>query len=131
MRNGGAITLRCSGTASVEFRRRGEFGEHRMLIYKSFMEKKALLEEQLQRERLAISEVVLLEVRRCIEEFGFTHNEVFPAGATGLRKRRAKYFDPRTGRTWSGVGREPAWLRGQDRNRFLIDAISPIKYEDS
>ena len=103
-----------------------------MLIYKSFMEKKALLEEQLERERLAISEAVLLEVRRCIEEFGFTHKEVFPAGAIGSgRKRRPKYFDPRTGQTWSGVGREPVWLRGQDRDRFLIDAMSPVKSEDS
>ncbi|GAU06199.1 TPA: H-NS histone family protein [Burkholderia cepacia] len=103
-----------------------------MLIYKSFMEKKALLEEQLERERLAISEAVLLEVRRCIEEFGFTHKEVFPAGAIGSgRKRRAKYFDPRTGQTWSGVGREPVWLRGQDRDRFLIDVMSPNKSEDS
>ncbi len=131
MRNGSAITLRCTGTASVESRRRAGFGEHRMLIYKSFMEKKALLEAQLERERLAISEAVLLEVRRCIEEFGFTHKEVFPAGAIGRRTRRAKYFDPRTGRTWSGVGREPAWLRGQDRNRFLIDAMSPGESEDS
>ncbi|WP_321966741.1 H-NS histone family protein [Burkholderia cepacia] len=95
-----------------------------MLIYESFMEKKALLEEQLERERLAISETVLLEVRRCIEEFGFTYKDVFPAGAAGARKRRAKYFDPRTGQTWCGVGREPAWLRGQDRDRFLIDRSS-------
>ncbi|VBB15144.1 H-NS histone family protein [Burkholderia stabilis] len=101
-----------------------------MLIYKSFIEKKALLEEQLERERLAISAAVLLEVQRCVEEFGFTRKDVFPADAEGIRKRRAKYFDPRTGQTWSGVGREPLWLRGHDRNQFLIDAISPVPPED-
>ncbi|MGS0894747.1 H-NS histone family protein [Burkholderia stagnalis] len=89
------------------------------------MEKKALLEEQLERERVAISTVVLLEVQRCVEEFGFTRQDVFPADAGGIRKRRAKYLDPRTGQTWSGVGREPMWLRGRDRNEFLIDAMSP------
>ncbi|MEK6356699.1 MAG: H-NS histone family protein [Burkholderia cenocepacia] len=94
-----------------------------MLIYKSYVEKKALLETQLERERLAIAATVLLEVRRCVEEFGFTPNEIFPGdGRTPARKRRAKYFNPDTGQTWSGVGREPTWLRGQDRSRFAIDA---------
>ena len=94
-----------------------------MLIYKSFVEKKALLEAQLDRERLAIAATVLTEVRRCIEEFGFTPQEIFSGdGGTPGRKRRAKYFNPETGQTWSGVGREPAWIRGQDRSRFAIDA---------
>ncbi|NTZ04848.1 H-NS histone family protein [Burkholderia metallica] len=97
-----------------------------MLIYKSFVEKKALLEAQLERERLAIAATVLVEVRRCVEEFGFTSRDIFPAdGGPSTRKRRAKYFNPETGQTWSGVGREPAWIRGQDRSRFAIDA-SPV-----
>ena len=41
------------------------------------------------------------------------------------RKRRLgpvaqKYRDPETGRTWSGRGKEPLWLRGQDRSKFQI-----------
>ncbi|OXI80038.1 H-NS histone [Burkholderia sp. AU33423] len=102
-----------------------------MLIYKSFMEKKALLEEQLDRERLAIAATVLLEIRRCVQEFGFTAKEVFPAqaGVQG-KKRQVKYFNPQTGQSWSGAGREPAWLRGQDRTRFLIDALSKGQPED-
>ncbi|MEX3981858.1 H-NS family nucleoid-associated regulatory protein [Paraburkholderia sp. EG287A] len=32
-----------------------------------------------------------------------------------------KYVDPKTGATWSGRGRAPAWLAGaKDRSRFLI-----------
>ncbi|WP_257010721.1 H-NS histone family protein [Burkholderia ubonensis] len=95
-----------------------------MLIYKSFMEKKALLEEQLEQERLAIAATVLLEVRRCIEEFGFSHDMVFPGVRARGKKRRVKYFNPQTGQSWSGVGREPTWLRGQDRSRFEIEALS-------
>jgi len=30
-----------------------------------------------------------------------------------------KYMDPKTGATWSGRGRAPAWL-GKNRTRFLI-----------
>ncbi|WP_176307835.1 H-NS family nucleoid-associated regulatory protein [Burkholderia ambifaria] len=31
-----------------------------------------------------------------------------------------KYRDPASGKTWSGKGREPAWLTGKDRAAFLI-----------
>ncbi|WP_052001567.1 H-NS histone family protein [Burkholderia paludis] len=44
--------------------------------------------------------------------------------ATGHRVRPAippKYMDPATGRTWTGRGREPQWIRGKDRSVFLID----------
>lgn len=31
-----------------------------------------------------------------------------------------KYRDPATGVTWSGRGKEPAWIRGKKREKFLI-----------
>jgi DNA-binding protein H-NS len=31
-----------------------------------------------------------------------------------------KYRDPKTGATWTGNGKAPAWLNGQDRDEFLI-----------
>ncbi|WP_442873318.1 H-NS family nucleoid-associated regulatory protein [Cupriavidus sp. USMAA2-4] len=31
----------------------------------------------------------------------------------------AKYRNPKTGQTWSGRGRAPAWI-GKQRERFLI-----------
>jgi DNA-binding protein H-NS len=93
-----------------------------MMIYKSYMEKKALLEDQLSRERVAIAAAVLTEIQHCIREFGFTHHDLFPDGLNGAtRKRRAKYFNPQTGETWSGVGKEPRWLRGKDRSQFALD----------
>lgn len=34
----------------------------------------------------------------------------------------AKYADPKTGATWTGRGRAPAWIRDvKDRSKFLID----------
>jgi DNA-binding protein H-NS len=32
----------------------------------------------------------------------------------------AKYRDPATGATWTGRGKEPAWIRGLDKKAFLI-----------
>ncbi|MFM0597187.1 H-NS family nucleoid-associated regulatory protein [Paraburkholderia dilworthii] len=46
---------------------------------------------------------------------------------TGQRKgpQPAMYRDPKSGATWSGRGRAPAWLSGaKDRTRFLIDGAS-------
>jgi DNA-binding protein H-NS len=43
----------------------------------------------------------------------------------GQRKgaQPAKYLDPKTGATWSGRGRAPAWLAAvKDRTRFLVDS---------
>lgn len=35
---------------------------------------------------------------------------------------RAKYRDPKTGATWTGHGRAPAWIASaKDRTKFLID----------
>ncbi|MFC7695045.1 H-NS family nucleoid-associated regulatory protein [Paeniroseomonas aquatica] len=31
-----------------------------------------------------------------------------------------KYQDPATGGTWTGRGREPAWIKGKDRGEFLV-----------
>lgn len=36
-----------------------------------------------------------------------------------------KYRDPKSGATWSGRGRAPAWIAGaKDRNKFLIDGAA-------
>ncbi|WP_438947144.1 H-NS family nucleoid-associated regulatory protein [Trinickia soli] len=33
---------------------------------------------------------------------------------------QAKYRDPVSGATWSGMGREPRWIAGKDRTAFAI-----------
>ncbi|MFL9966921.1 H-NS family nucleoid-associated regulatory protein [Paraburkholderia sediminicola] len=51
-------------------------------------------------------------------------------GATGGKgqpkgPQPALYLDPKSGATWSGRGRAPAWLAGvKDRKRFLIDGAA-------
>ena len=50
-----------------------------------------------------------------------------PAQGQGRKVRRgngdkvaAKFRDPETGKTWSGRGREPVWIKGKDREEFRI-----------
>jgi DNA-binding protein H-NS len=52
------------------------------------------------------------------EELGFTSKPVTGRKATSV----ARYRNPKTGETWTGRGRSPAWLAGKDRERFLIEA---------
>ena len=58
------------------------------------------------------------------------------AGALGSKGQRkgpqpAKYFDPKSGATWSGRGPAPAWLAAaKDRTRFQVDGAD-IGTEDT
>ncbi|MXN79918.1 H-NS histone family protein [Burkholderia sp. 4701] len=36
-------------------------------------------------------------------------------------RAKQKYWDPRTGATWSGRGRTPRWMVGKNPDEFLID----------
>jgi DNA-binding protein H-NS len=53
-----------------------------------------------------------------------------PASAKG--KMPPKYRDPKTGATWSGHARPPAWIKDvKDRTRFLIDGSAAIALNGS
>lgn len=67
----------------------------------------------------------IADIRAKIAEYEITAEELgFSSRATaGLRKKLplpARYMNPKTGETWSGRGRAPAWLAGKNRDRFLI-----------
>ena len=34
----------------------------------------------------------------------------------------ARYYDPNSGKTWTGRGKAPRWIAGQDYTNFLIPA---------
>jgi DNA-binding protein H-NS len=53
------------------------------------------------------------------EELGFTSQR--KPGRKAAPASVAKYRNPKTGETWSGRGRSPAWLAGKNRERFLIE----------
>lgn len=96
-----------------------------MPTYKELMAQKAKLEAQLEAARAQELETVTLQVRQIIEDYGLTAEDI---GLSPRRGRRAgtkavaaaKYLDPKTGATWSGRGRAPAWIVGKNRDRFLI-----------
>jgi DNA-binding protein H-NS len=52
-------------------------------------------------------------------------NGLAKSSATTKGKMPPKYRDPKTGATWSGHARPPAWIKDvKDRTRFLIDGAA-------
>ncbi|WP_227245312.1 H-NS histone family protein [Paraburkholderia caribensis] len=91
------------------------------------------------------SSVVVAKIRDLMEKHGLTTADIDAyIGAGKMRGRKAgvksaaksfastaKYRDPKTGSTWTGHGRAPAWIaNAKDRTKFLVDgssaAASPI-----
>ncbi|MGZ2744496.1 H-NS histone family protein [Burkholderia stagnalis] len=66
------------------------------------------------------------DIQKIIAEFDLRPEDLFDGfGRVSSRIRRrapaiAKYRDPASGAVWSGRGRTPRWIAGQDRERFLI-----------
>lgn len=104
----------------------------------TYLELKAQAEEfaaKAEQARLAELQTVLDEVRARVKEYGLTPEQVFGRkraapnrasnGTSSTIDRKGRplppvYQDPKTGKTWSGRGREPSWIKGKKRERFLI-----------
>ena len=69
---------------------------------------------------------IVAEIRRIMVELRISPRELGIGNRPGSGPARPaplpKYRDPVTGETWSGRGREPAWIVGRDRELFRIVA---------
>ncbi|MBH9723580.1 H-NS histone family protein [Burkholderia contaminans] len=78
-----------------------------------------LVEEAKQREKQAR----LKQIGNDVKEYGITEIELLRAAGfiqTKRQKAPAMYYDPNSGRTWSGRGARPKWLEGKDLDDYLI-----------
>ena len=81
---------------------------------------------QAQREVLRQSELkeAISQARSLAAEYGLTSADVFlPSrgrSAVSRVKVAAKYRDPVSGSTWTGRGKAPKWIKGQDRAQYAI-----------
>lgn len=66
------------------------------------------------------------KIQKMIAEFDLKPEDLFADIQRKTRRVRrrapalAKYRDPASGAVWSGRGRAPRWIAGQDRENFLI-----------
>ena len=96
---------------------------------KDLLAQREALEKAIADARQAEIAHAVQKVRELVAQHGLTAQDVFPgrgARAAGkgagksTGKVAAKYRDPATGQTWTGRGKAPKWIDGQDRSRFLI-----------
>ncbi|MBP0622441.1 H-NS family nucleoid-associated regulatory protein [Cupriavidus consociatus] len=101
-----------------------------MATYQELLAQKQALEAQIEQARATEVPGVLEQIRALMQQYSLSPEDIAPrrrrggptAAVTGPTEKAAlppKYQDPKTGKTWSGRGRAPAWL-GKRPARFLI-----------
>ncbi|WP_198970672.1 H-NS histone family protein [Xylophilus sp. ASV27] len=99
-----------------------------MTSYKELLKQREALEAQINDARQRETADAVSQVRRIVEEYGLTAQDVFPpargrvgrASASRGSKVAVKYRDPATGATWTGRGKAPKWIQGEDRSKYAI-----------
>lgn len=84
--------------------------------------------EEMESKVKLLRKEAIAEVQQLIDTFGLSASCFrFPNAASPAPRAIAapKYRDPMTGKTWSGRGREPVWMRqaiesGKTKEDFLI-----------
>lgn len=95
-----------------------------MTTYKQLLEQRESLELEIREAKKRETGAALAQVRALVAEFGLTAQDVFPSAkrrtARVGAKVAAKYRNTATGQTWTGRGKAPKWIEGQERTQFLI-----------
>ena len=97
--------------------------------YKELLKQRVALEQAIATARAHELSEAITKARELVAEFGLTVQDVFPSGrgasksgnkASSGNKVAPKYRDPATGQSWTGRGKAPKWIDGQDRAKYLI-----------
>ena len=95
-----------------------------MATYRQLTEQLAKVQAQVEAAREKELANTIAQIKEQIAEYGIPAEELgFSSKRTASRKTSSlppKYRDPKTGATWTGRGRAPAWL-GKRREKFLIE----------
>jgi DNA-binding protein H-NS len=106
-----------------------------MATLKSLQARIAKLQSQAETMMKTNSAKVVAQIHSLMHKHGLTMEDIGAnfgakrvgrktAGKSGIGKATAtvKYMDPKTGKTWTGHGRAPAWIASaKNRDRFLVD----------
>ncbi|SOZ70899.1 DNA-binding protein (plasmid) [Cupriavidus taiwanensis] len=100
-----------------------------MATYQELLAQKQALEVQIEEARANELSSVIEQIRGLMMRYELSQDDIAPrrrrgrpavvAASPEKRLLPPKYMDPKTGKTWSGRGRTPAWL-GKRPERFLI-----------
>ncbi|WP_321966980.1 H-NS histone family protein [Burkholderia cepacia] len=90
-----------------------------------------ILQAQLRETNIKLAEAkknekqaALAAFKEQVDLYGITEEELLRALGFVKAKRKkaaAKYYDPSTGKSWSGHGPRPNWLEGKTLDDYLVD----------
>jgi len=84
------------------------------------------LDIQLAQTKAVEKKAALATFREQVAHYGITQQEVLSALGylqTKPKRAAAKYYDPSSGRSWSGRGPRPKWLEGKNLDDYTIDRV--------
>jgi DNA-binding protein H-NS len=96
-----------------------------MTTLSELIKQKEALESQIEATRKAEISDAMAKVKALVAEHGLKASDIFKSVKTankssGRSKVAAKYYDPSSGNSWSGRGKEPKWIQGKDRSTFKV-----------
>jgi DNA-binding protein H-NS len=95
-----------------------------MSNYEDLVKQRELLDRQIKEVWQRDKQEAIDKIKILIDQHQITAQELFTKRASGSsqanKKVAAKYRNPQTGETWTGRGKTPAWIAGQNRDVFLI-----------
>ena len=88
------------------------------------------LDAKIQAVRSEARDAAIAQIRELMATYDLSQADVMPGAAAAARTRKieprknapARYYDPNSGKTWTGRGKAPRWIAGQDYTNFLIPA---------
>lgn len=94
-----------------------------MSSYKELLAQRTELDRQI-KEAIALEKADgIAKAKMIIDQYGLVASDLF-SRKSGTRsaggKVAPKYRNTSTGETWTGRGKAPKWIDGQDRSKFLI-----------
>ena len=88
--------------------------------YKSLLQQKAELEAKIAEALKTEKSGAISRARELVQQYGLTQDDIFGQPKRKTTVGEAKYRNPETGATWTGRGKPPNWIIGQDRATFEI-----------
>src|SRR5262249_44154428 len=95
-----------------------------MASYKELLKQRDTLELQIVEARKKELAQAIAQVKALVAEYGLSAQDIFSSGRTSAKRAGAKvavkYRNPATGDSWTGRGKAPKWIAGQDRQKFAV-----------
>jgi len=95
------------------------------LSIEQLKQQQAELEKQISEKQRSERAAVISQISQVMTDYNIALEDLVESlGGMKFKRKgtkaKPKYRDPATGTTWSGRGKEPAWIKGQDRTPFEI-----------